>query len=206
MAISERKPLFFPIITGSGSQYRLLLLATSCVAGSYLWYLLSRPRKSKRPATDFNSFLKKVSEPAAAAPTPAGPPRRGLTSFSAFLRDGGPPAARDATSFSAFLKNRPDAAAAQPAAAASPSADDAQGAGSAQPSADSVVVTVLYGTEYGFSREIAEKLRDRLRGLPPYWSVPWCLPPARVAQHPIDGLGSASARDRQCSAAACRWQ
>ena len=41
---------------------------------------------------------------------------------------------------------------------------------------DNVVVTILFGTEYGFSKEIAEKLRESLREQPPYW---WPPPPHR---------------------------
>lgn len=65
------------------------------------------------------------------------------------------------TDFGSFLKRDAAAAAtAQPAAAASE-----------EPplTPDSKVITILFGTEYGFSKEIAEKLRDALRDAPPYW-------------------------------------
>ena len=38
-----------------------------------------------------------------------------------------------------------------------------------QPPADSKPVAVLFGTEYGFSKEIAEKLSARLRDIGKYW-------------------------------------
>ena len=70
-----------------------------------------------------------------------------------------------ATDFGAFLKRRgpaADAAVAPPA-----SAEERHPL-----TPDSVVVTVLFGTEFGFSKEIAEKLADALRDAPPYW---WTL-------------------------------
>ncbi len=66
-----------------------------------------------------------------------------------------------ATDFGSFLKrSAASAAVAQPAAAA---------ADGPPLTPESVVVTILFGTEYGFSKEIAEKLRDALRAQPPYW-------------------------------------
>lgn len=66
-----------------------------------------------------------------------------------------------ATDFGSFLKRgAASAVVAQPAA----------GAADGPPlTPESVVVTILFGTEYGFSKEIAEKLRDALRAHPPYW-------------------------------------
>lgn len=68
-----------------------------------------------------------------------------------------------ATDFGSFLKER----AAAPAGAGA-AAQHQQQHGPPL-TADSVVITVLFGTEYGFSKEIAEKLADALRERPPYW-------------------------------------
>ena len=37
-----------------------------------------------------------------------------------------------------------------------------------------IPVLVLFGTEYGFCREIAEKLCEQLRATEPFWSVTLC--------------------------------
>ena len=42
------------------------------------------------------------------------------------------------------------------------------------PSDDEVVVPVLYGTEFGFCREIADKLAAQLRELDGYWCAACC--------------------------------
>ena len=71
------------------------------------------------------------------------------------------------TDFGSFLKAR--AAAAAGAGAAAQQQQQQQQQQGPPLTADSVVVTILFGTEYGFSKEIAEKLADALRGRPPYW-------------------------------------
>ncbi|KAK9785250.1 hypothetical protein WJX73_004727 [Symbiochloris irregularis] len=71
------------------------------------------------------------------------------------------------TSFAAFLANDPDQD--DQAAAASPDTDAAADADRLQP--HHVPVLVLYGTEFGFCKEIAEKLRDQLRAKEPCWPV-----------------------------------
>lgn len=74
-----------------------------------------------------------------------------------------------ATDFGSFLKAR---AAAGAGAGAAAQQQQQQGP---PLTADSVVVTILFGTEYGFSKEIAEKLADALRDRPPYWWVSFWL-------------------------------
>ena len=71
-----------------------------------------------------------------------------------------------ATDFGAFLKQRGPSA----AAAAEAAAQQQEQLGPPL-TADSVVITILFGTEYGFSKEIAEKLAGALRDKPPYWWV-----------------------------------
>ncbi len=134
-----------------------------------------------RPRTDFDGFLK--AQPAAAkAPTASQPAQRGAaqrsaTSFGSFLKDGPsaqPSQQRDPTAFGSFLKGSVSREGAQHGGADG-SADTEAGAAlsgtgaEAQPSPDSVPVTVLFGTEFGFSKEIAEKLRDRLLAGARYW-------------------------------------
>lgn len=91
--------------------------------------------------TDFNHFLK---VPAA---THTAPTARLATDFDSFLIDsstGDDVADR-------MLQNQ-------------------QGKDSGPPlTEDSIVVTILFGTEYGFSKEIAEKLRDAIWAQPPLW-------------------------------------
>lgn len=92
------------------------------------------------------------------------------TSFEAYLRQVEEPAAAggafSATSFEAYLR----APAAGPAAAA-PAGGGGGGSGAAAVPLDRVPVTVLFGTEYGFSKEIAEKLAERLKDTERYWCV-----------------------------------
>eukprot|EP00887_Chlorella_sp_A99_P003434 scaffold7.g3434.t1 len=89
------------------------------------------------------------------------------TSFDAYMRNKefGKAAAQPkyaATSFEAYL--RAPAAAAPAAVAAHPAAGGAAGAAPL----DAKPLLVLYGTEFGFSKEVAEKLGERLRGAG-YW-------------------------------------
>ena len=147
----------------------MLLLAAAVASGAYLLRLLARPAGQRRrtvPPTDFSSFLK-----AGAVASPADSLRkRSPTGFAAFLKSSTAGDRRDATSFGAFLKSGSNSQADKPGAAplaAAPSADSK--AQPVQPSGDQVAVTVLYGTEYGFSREIAEKLATRLQLTERYW-------------------------------------
>ncbi len=106
------------------------------------------------------------------------------TSFDAYLKDrsvGAKPAQQQpkfaSTSFEAYLRQPAPAAAAgaAPAAAAT--------AGSAAPPA-AKPVTVLFGTEYGFSKEVAEKAGEALKEAG-YW--PQLLDMAELP-HGLPGL------------------
>ena len=112
--------------------------------------ILDTPGKEKqRPAANFSAFLKRSEE----AQTPV----------------------RQAASFSSFLRKQPNQAQAQPAAAAA--AGDALGhaAADAGPAPEQKPVAVLFGTEYGFSKEIAEKLVRRLKECGEFWYVSFLL-------------------------------
>ena len=132
-------------------------------AWSRLW-----PQQPPR-ATAFDTFLRPGAPAAPRAPQPA--PKRPATDFRAFLKNA--PAelpARDAASFASFLR--------KPAAADADSSAEVQADGEAEPpqagagpGPEQKVVCVLYGTEYGFSKEIAEKAAARLGDSGEYWCV-----------------------------------
>jgi sulfite reductase (NADPH) flavoprotein alpha-component len=127
-------------------------------------YLLTRggKRKGEDLATDFNSFLKAPSD------EPAGVPAAPLaTDFNSFLK--APAPVYRETDFQSFLK-------AQPASAGTGGQKQApaKGAAAAAPAAaalrpDQVKLTVMYGTEYGFSKEVAERLVARLAAIGAYF-------------------------------------
>ena len=90
----------------------------------------------------------------------------GPTDFESYLRSAPEqPRAFAATSFEAYLRGPAGNSTAGPAPAAQPPT-----AASAVP-ADRAPVTVLFGTEYGFSKEIAEKLAARLQETGAFWWV-----------------------------------
>ena len=91
-------------------------------------------------------------------------PRRRDTGFEAFLKAGDDAGAqRSAADFGSFLRK----------AAPAPNAADAQAEPAAVeeagPRPGDAAVAVLYGTEYGASKEIAEGLCQRLRAAGAYW-------------------------------------
>lgn len=99
----------------------------------------------------------------------ASAPAAAATGFDAYLRDasiGQPTAAAAptfaATSFEAYLRQT----AAAPAEAAAGTGATSCAASATAP-ADAIPVTVLFGTEYGFSKEVAEKACERLREASP---------------------------------------
>ena len=139
------------------------------------WWLLSSHTSKNAPQshqmrTDFNSFLRVVGEPNVPAAKPPSKPKHAATSFLSFIKnveDDEPPA-RDSTSFSSFLRSSnvrsTSAAAASLAVAAAPEGPTM--------SSESIPLTVLFGTEFGFSKEIAEKLcAQLLASAVPYWCV-----------------------------------
>ena len=102
---------------------------------------------------------------------------RPAANFSAFLKQ---PAqahkpVRQAASFSSFLRKQPNEA--QPATAvATHGPADVAVVAEAGPGPEQKPVTVLYGTEYGFSKEIAEKLVGKLKEGGTLWCVPGQIP------------------------------
>lgn len=123
-----------------------------------LWALSSRSKAKQKPDTHINAFFKDKS--AVRAPLAQQPKRKG-TGFHSFLKEI-PQAHRDATSFGAFLKDPASVAAAVTNNAPSQQA-------SAGPKASDAVIAVLFGTEYGFSKEVAERVAAAIMACGSYW-------------------------------------
>ena len=156
--------------------------AAGCGACLAAWRRGGRKSSAEQPRTDFNGFLKAPPAPAAvpiaSQPAQRGAAQRSATSFGSFLKNGTaaqPSQQRDPTSFGSFLKGaqREDALNGGKDGGDSAGASSTPGSGDggavATPAPDTVPVTVLFGTEFGFSKEIAEKLRDRLITETNYW-------------------------------------
>lgn len=126
-----------------------LLGGAACIPIAYL-LLRSKPATAQ-DSTDFDSFLVKQRPPQALQPT------KPATSFDDFLLV----KAASATCFESFLKAAPGGA--QETGAA----DNVVQAATVQ--AHHVRVAVMFGTEYGFAKEIAEKLSLKLRQTDEYW-------------------------------------
>jgi sulfite reductase (NADPH) flavoprotein alpha-component len=129
-------------------------------------YLLLRssPKRgaSSHEATDFDSFLRAPAHTAAAPSTNnGGRPGVEATSFDAFLKV--KPVEPDPAVFSTWLKSGGGAVAAPTTAVVDEAAEEEEAP------LDAVRVLVMYGTEYGFSKEIAEKVCARLKEGGAYW-------------------------------------
>ena len=144
---------------GVDEKHRSKLFWASIVGTPVLcWALSSRSKTTQQPDTNINAFFKDKSAVRAPKPSPA---KRQATSFHSFLKEV-PQAHRDATSFGAFLKN----AGSNPAATAS---TEPVLACIESPKASDVIITVLYGTEYGFSKEVAERVAAAITASGSYW-------------------------------------
>ena len=138
---------------GAALSWKAALAGGLALAGaSALWAARRRPaRRRSTPGgplpTDFEAYLRN------AAANPCCLAEEGSVTHAA-------------TSFEAYL--RPPAAAAA-AAAAAPDAAGTPSAAAAGPPPDSKPVTVLFGTEFGFSKEVAERACERLRAAGPFW-------------------------------------
>jgi sulfite reductase (NADPH) flavoprotein alpha-component len=137
------------LLEGGIAQNKWVLAGLGAAAA----YMLLPRRKKQYYDTGFDSFLKQE--------VPEEEPQ-GFT-FDAFLRV---KAELDSCDFSSFLKSS-TAAAAAPAAAAKPAP------GKRVPSAEELAVKkrviVMFGTEYGFAKEIAEKLCEQLEAHESIW-------------------------------------
>ena len=141
-------------------KHRSRVFWASVVGVPVVWWALNtRSRAKQQPDTSINAFFKDNSvKPAAASQAVK---KTLATSFDSFLKE--PPLAQQkATDFSSFLK--------------APETADASDSGSVPPvavvsgpEADDIVITVLFGTEYGFSKEVAERVAASLTASGPYW-------------------------------------
>ena len=142
-------------------EHRSKLLWASIVGAPLVWWLFcSRSQPKTSPDTNINAFFKikaAVQFPAAQQA------RRKATSFHSFLKEV-PQAHRDASSFSAFLKARGSKQAAATGIATQQQVDHG-------PKAADAVITVLFGTEYGFSKEVAERAAKAIAACGSYWCV-----------------------------------
>lgn len=144
---------------GLEEQHRSKLFwATVLGTPVLLWALSSRSKTKQKPDTHINAFFKDKS--VVRAPSPQQPKRKG-TGFHSFLKEV-PQAHRDATSFGAFLKAPASAAAVVSSNAASQQVYKG-------PKASDVVISVLFGTEYGFSKEVAERVAAAITACGSYW-------------------------------------
>ena len=153
--------------TSRGTTSARWWLCAGGAAASVAYLLLRRaPKAACHEATDFDSFLRAPVPVAAAAPATSSSSRAGVeaTSFDAFLKF--KPVEPDPAVFSTWLKS---SGAAPSAAVVDAAGDDEE---EEESPLDAVRVLVMYGTEYGFSKEIAEKLCARLKesgGGGAYW-------------------------------------
>ena len=132
---------------------RYIIYGAAGVA-AYLWLRRLRNSNSNHPSTDFNAFLKSPA-PARSSDKPS------AKSFAAFLHV--QPVQPSSTDFASFLKDRSTGTQQQTQQSANNSTQVEQLPLVAVP------VTVIYGTEYGFAREIAEKLCQQLKDTGKFW-------------------------------------
>lgn len=146
---------------GVEEQHRSKLFWASIAGAPLVWWVLSgRSRPQSSPDTNINAFFKdKDTVPA----TDGQQAKRQATSFHSFLKKV-PQAHRDPSSFSAFLKPQGSTQAA--VTDSLPTTEAASG-----PDAADVIITILFGTEYGFSKEIAERAAAAIKACGHYWYI-----------------------------------
>ena len=125
---------------------------------------MSKGSKRVDEATNFDSFLR-APVPVAANATAQ------KTDFNSFLRV--KPSEPCSTDFSSFLRDRGTTAPAQDVQQIKEQAEEVP--------TDSAPVLVMFGTEYGFSKEIAEKLCQQLKYSGKYWCESAPLQTSRTA-------------------------
>jgi sulfite reductase (NADPH) flavoprotein alpha-component len=125
-------------------------------------YLRTARKASGESSTDFNVFLKVQPPPRPARRSRSQAEKNQATSFRAFLKED-VAVAQDSCDFSTFLRSNVTD---KPAATPSLPMEQPKG-----PSDEQVKVPVFYGTEYGFSKEIAEKLCSMLDEAGSFWWV-----------------------------------
>ena len=144
---------------GVEEQHRSKLFWASIAGAPLVWWILSsRSQPRSPPDTSIDAFFKNKDT----APQPiTQQAQRRATSFHSFLKEV-PQAHRDASNFSAFLKSQGPTQAA--VTDGSPAPEAALG-----PDAAHVIITILFGTEYGFSKEVAERAAGAIEACGSYW-------------------------------------
>lgn len=166
------------------------------------WYIFSRRRRSAQDQrTDFDGFLKAV-EPIGSTGSRAA--TRGSGTIDAFYKNAADVDTRNPVDFDSFIRgpkkasSGPQVGVATSAAAAAPAKP--------RPTPDHKPVLVMYGTEYGFSKEIAEKLCSSLAKQSGLW---WVKDAAEPSPAPTEASPS-SAPQCLCFKATApivgRWQ
>lgn len=146
---------------GVEEQHRSKLFWGSIAGAPLVWWLLSsRSRPQSSPDTNINAFFKNKDT---IPPPVVQHAERQATSFHSFLKKV-PQAHRDPSSFSAFLKPQGSTQAAVTDSLPTPEAANG-------PHAADVIITILFGTEYGFSKEIAERAAAAIKACGSYWYV-----------------------------------
>lgn len=123
------------------------------------WALSYKPQQPPSQETHINAFFKQ--KPSAQISAPDRPVRQS-TSFQSFLKQA-PQAQRDPTSFGAFLKKSSQLPSNQQ------SSPQHQSAAPTGPQDSDCAITVLFGTEYGFSKEVAERAAAAITASGAYW-------------------------------------
>ena len=179
-------PVAAPQLPRKDSQVWLWLAAAVAAAGCgtclAVWRRGGRQSSATRPRTDFDGYLKAKAACATAPTAPnsaqRGAAQRSATDFGSFLKGEAatqPSQRRDPTAFKSFLKGSAPREGMLHDGGAGGTPGETRGAPNGSdstmfpPRPDSVPVTVLFGTEFGFSKEIAEKLRDQLLAVTNYW-------------------------------------
>ena len=144
---------------GIDERDRSRLFWASLAGVPLLWWAFSgRSQPKPAPDTNINAFFKNKTPNQLPSGQQA---KRKATSFHSFLKEV-PQTHRDASSFSAFLK----APGSNQAVAASNAPKQKADQG---PKAADAVVTVLFGTEYGFSKEVADRTANAIKACGSYW-------------------------------------
>lgn len=144
---------------GVEEQHRSKLFWASIAGAPLVWWILtSRSQPRSPPDTSIDAFFKNKDTVPQSITQQV---KRKATSFHSFLKEV-PQAHRDARSFSAFLK--PQRSTQATVTDSSPTPEAALG-----PDAAQVIITILFGTEYGFSKEVAERAAGVIQACGSYW-------------------------------------
>lgn len=146
-------------ILGIDERHHSTVFWTGLLGLPAAWWALSSRSQPPPSNTHINAFFKQ--KPVARPPIST-QPKRQSTSFHSFLKEI-PQAHKDPTSFGAFLKGPSQTTSNQATSSSCPAS------GPTGPDETDCAITVLFGTEYGFSREVAERVAAAVTNSGPYW-------------------------------------